>query len=673
MNGAPRLLGGRYEIGELIGRGGMAEVHLGHDTRLGRSVAVKVLRADLARDTSFLARFRREAQSAAGLNHPAIVAVYDSGEEHTTESGGAGVAIPYIVMEYVEGRTLREVLDESGPFAPDEAARVTSGVLEALEYSHEKGIVHRDIKPANVMLTPTGAVKVMDFGIARALADTAATMTQTQAVIGTARYLSPEQAQGATVDARSDLYSTGCLFFELLTGRTPFIGEPVSLVYQHIGEMPQPPSTYESSVPPALDAVALHALAKDREERYQHAADFRADLAAARAGRVVSSAARATAAQAAALGAAGAAGVAGAGLAAAGAGGGLPTQAMDSAEAADAVGRAATSGAGGAADARPPRPPAHPDDTAEIPLHGDEPRHRGVYVVLALAALAVLGVIAYAGMTLMNNNKDDTPPQVSVPYVIGRTEAQAKSALTGAELHPVVKHKANSAAEGQVVDQNPKVNTMLDQGADVTIVVSTGPDSVTIPDLRGQSQSYAKSVLTGLGLKTKSEFTDDDPTMAKGKVVETDPGPGAVPAKSTVLLKVASGKVTVPSVVGKTEAEARNILAALRLKASVSYQIEQDINPDEVIRQDHEGKKVAVGTEVSLLVSQAPPTTATVTVTPPSSTTTSPPTQTSSTATTTSSSPTSSTATASRTTGKGNGGGGNGGGPPPVKPHVPQG
>jgi serine/threonine-protein kinase len=669
MNESPRLLGGRYEVGELIGRGGMAEVHLGHDTRLGRSVAIKVLRADLARDTSFLARFRREAQSAAGLNHPAIVAVYDSGEEHTTEPGGAGVPIPYIVMEYVEGRTLREVLDETGPFAPDEAARVTSGILEALEYSHEKGIVHRDIKPANVMVTPNGAIKVMDFGIARALADTAATMTQTQAVIGTARYLSPEQAQGATVDARSDLYSTGCLFFELLTGRTPFIGEPVSLVYQHIGEMPQPPSTYEPGVPAALDAVALHALVKDREERYQHAGDFRADLAAARAGRVVSSAARATAAQVAALGAAGAAG---AGLAA-GAGGGLPTQAMDSAEAAAAVGRAASSGADGAADARSPRPPTHPDDTAEIPLHDDEPRHRGVYVVLALAALAVLGVIAYAGVTLMNNNKDDAPPQVSVPYVIGRTEAQAKSALTGEGLHPVVKHKANAAAEGQVVDQNPPVKTMVAQGSDVTIVVSTGPDSVTIPDLRGQSESYAKSVLKGLGLDTKSEPTDDDPDIAKGKVVATDPGPGPVPAKSTVLLKVASGKVTVPSVVGKSEAEARNILAALRLKADVSYQVESDIDPDEVIRQNHEGKKVAVGTEISLLVSQAPATTTTVTVTPPPPSTTPPPTDTGPTATKTSGSPTSTTTTTSGN-GNGNGGGGGnsgGGGVGGGKPHGP--
>ncbi|MGB5934513.1 MAG: protein kinase, partial [Ornithinimicrobium sp.] len=266
----------------------MAEVHVGHDLRLGRSVAIKILRNDLARDTSFLARFRREAQSAAGLNHPAIVAVYDSGEQEVKESGGAPMQVPYIVMERVEGRTLREVLNDETVLDPDEAARVTASVLSGLDYAHEKGIVHRDIKPANVMISRGGAVKVMDFGIARALADTAATMTQTQAVLGTARYLSPEQAQGNPVDARSDLYSAGCLLFELLCGRTPFQGDPVALVYQHISDPPKRPSTYQSDVPEPFDAIALHALAKTPQTRYQSASAFRDDLTAARAGRPIS-------------------------------------------------------------------------------------------------------------------------------------------------------------------------------------------------------------------------------------------------------------------------------------------------------------------------------------------------------------------------------------------------
>ncbi|GDY75460.1 hypothetical protein SAV31267_049450 [Streptomyces avermitilis] len=237
----PRRLGGRYELGHVLGRGGMAEVHLAHDTRLGRTVAVKTLRADLARDPSFQARFRREAQSAASLNHPAIVAVYDTGEDYIE-----GISIPYIVMEYVDGSTLRELLHSGRKLLPERTLEMTIGILQALEYSHRAGIVHRDIKPANVMLTRNGQVKVMDFGIARAMGDSGMTMTQTAAVIGTAQYLSPEQAKGEQVDARSDLYSTGCLLYELLTVRPPFVGDsPVAVAYQHVREEPQPPSVFD--------------------------------------------------------------------------------------------------------------------------------------------------------------------------------------------------------------------------------------------------------------------------------------------------------------------------------------------------------------------------------------------------------------------------------------------
>ena len=286
---APRILGGRYEVGELIGRGGMAEVHIGHDTRLGRTVAVKILRSDLARDPSFQARFRREAQAAAALNHPAIVAVYDTGEDVSVEPSGAVSHVPFIVMEYVEGHTVRDILRDGAAVPIEEAVEITAGVLSALEYSHHAGIVHRDIKPANVMLTPAGAVKVMDFGIARAMADAAGTMTQTQAVIGTAQYLSPEQARGEQVDSRSDLYSTGCLLFELLTGRPPFVGDsPVAVAYQHAREIAQPPSAFASDVPESLDRITMKALAKDRDDRYGSAAEFRADLEAALRGGHVS-------------------------------------------------------------------------------------------------------------------------------------------------------------------------------------------------------------------------------------------------------------------------------------------------------------------------------------------------------------------------------------------------
>src|SRR3954471_24525017 len=269
-------VGGRYELGDLLGRGGMAEVRRAVDRRLGRPVAVKQLRADLATDPTFQARFRREAQSAAGLNHPTIVAVYDTGEETDPLTG---VAIPYIVMELVEGTTLRDILKDGRKILPERALELTQGVLDALGYSHKAGIVHRDIKPANVMLTPNGGVKVMDFGIARAVADTSATMTQTAAVIGTAQYLSPEQARGETVDARSDIYSAGCLLYELLVGQPPFRGDsPVSVAYQHVRETPVPPSQIDPMVTPSMDNIVLKALAKDPADRYQSAREMKADI-----------------------------------------------------------------------------------------------------------------------------------------------------------------------------------------------------------------------------------------------------------------------------------------------------------------------------------------------------------------------------------------------------------
>ena len=277
---------GRYEISGLLGRGGMAEVRRAKDLRLGRTVAIKRLRVDLASDPTFQARFGREAQSAASLNHPTIVAVYDTGEELATD--GSGVSLPYIVMEYVEGRTLRDILREGRKILPERALEITASVLSALDYSHRAGIIHRDIKPANVMLTPSGDVKVMDFGIARAIADSSATMTQTAAVVGTAQYLSPEQPRGEQVDARSDLYSTGCLLFELLTGRPPFIGDsPVSVAYQHVREEPMAPSMIDQEVTPAIDAITLKALAKGVDERYQSATEMRDDIERALEGRAV--------------------------------------------------------------------------------------------------------------------------------------------------------------------------------------------------------------------------------------------------------------------------------------------------------------------------------------------------------------------------------------------------
>src|SRR5215475_176938 len=281
----PRLLGGRYELDGIVGRGGMAEVFRARDIRLNRIVGVKTLRDGLARDQTLLARFRREAQSAASLNHPSIVAVYDTGEDTV-----GGTPVPYIVMEFVDGRTLRELLYDEGTLLPELAAEITDGVLRALDYSHRHGIVHRDIKPGNVMVTKSGDVKVMDFGLARANSDQLR-LTQTSQVMGTAQYLSPEQARGERVDGRSDLYSTGCVLYELLTGWPPFTGDsPVAIAYQHVKEDPVPPSRAEPRVPGWADAIVLKALQKDPAQRYQSPAEMHDDIRRALAGAPVAGA-----------------------------------------------------------------------------------------------------------------------------------------------------------------------------------------------------------------------------------------------------------------------------------------------------------------------------------------------------------------------------------------------
>ena len=593
MNSATRLLGGRYQVGELIGRGGMAEVHAGHDTRLGRTVAIKMLRSDLARDPSFLARFRREAQSAAGLNHPAIVAVYDSGEDEDTESGGATVALPYIVMEYVEGRTLREILNEVSVMEPDEAARVTEGVLDALSYSHRMGIVHRDIKPANVMLTPAGAVKVMDFGIARAIADTAATMTQTQSVIGTAQYLSPEQAQGNPVDARSDLYSAGCLLYELLTGRTPFVGDsPVSIAYQHVGQVPQPPSVYQPGLSPDLDAVVLHSLVKDRDARYQDAAAFRSDLSAARGGRPISSAALKTAAGA-ALGAAGLAGDPTVTMAQAGAQSD-PTQVVEA--------------QGG-----------KQHNTASLPAIGSDPseeppkRHKATYVLLAVAVVAALVLVALAGKAMFGGAQG--APTLTVPSVISLTQAQAVAKLKSVGFVPAVSTITSTAEKGKVIDQNPPAGEQHPAKTTVTITVSGGPGKVTVPDVTGFTQDSAQAEITAVGLTVGNVETVDAPGVLKGKVIATVPTANAtVAAGSAVVLQVASGKVKVPDVIGANRTDAQQTLTTAGLKYATQFA--NSTQPEgTVLSQTHAGETVDFGTQIVLTVAQVPQPTPTPTPT----------------------------------------------------------
>lgn len=392
----PRRLGGRYELGSVLGRGGMAEVYLAHDTRLGRTVAVKTLRADLARDPSFQARFRREAQSAASLNHPAIVAVYDTGEDYVD-----GVSIPYIVMEYVDGSTLRELLHSGRKLLPERTLEMTVGILQALEYSHRAGIVHRDIKPANVMLTRTGQVKVMDFGIARAMGDSGMTMTQTAAVIGTAQYLSPEQAKGEQVDARSDLYSTGCLLYELLTVRPPFIGDsPVAVAYQHVREEPQKPSNFDPEITPEMDAIVLKALVKDPDYRYQSADEMRADIEACLDGQPVAATA--------AMGAAGYGGYDGYGN-------DQPTTAL---RAADQNGAQTSM-----------LPPVNPDDGGygydDRPDRRRQKKSNTSTILLIVAGVLVLIGAILIGQSVFSNRNSDSD-KFDVPNMVGSTVKEAE-------------------------------------------------------------------------------------------------------------------------------------------------------------------------------------------------------------------------------------------------------
>ncbi|WP_329051906.1 Stk1 family PASTA domain-containing Ser/Thr kinase [Streptomyces violaceus] len=544
----PRRLGGRYELGQVLGRGGMAEVYLAHDTRLGRTVAVKTLRADLARDPSFQARFRREAQSAASLNHPAIVAVYDTGEDYIDN-----VSIPYIVMEYVDGSTLRELLHSGRKLLPERTLEMTIGILQALEYSHRAGIVHRDIKPANVMLTRNGQVKVMDFGIARAMGDSGMTMTQTSAVIGTAQYLSPEQAKGEQVDARSDLYSTGCLLYELLTVRPPFVGDsPVAVAYQHVREEPQSPSVFDPEITPEMDAIVLKALVKDPDYRYQSADEMRADIEACLDGQPVA----ATAAM-------------GVGY------GGYPDDQPTTALRAD-------SGAG----ATSMLPPMNPDDGYG---YDDRPdRRRGqqrksntsTILLVAAGILVLVGAILIGRWAFSGNGVGNDA--VPTPNFVGETVNDAKRLARNSDLKLTTTNKpCENQSKGKVCDQDPKAGTQVKKNDTINLVVSTGAPKVAVPSVVGDIIDDARATLEGdkyqFKVETKQKESSEDP----GTVLEQDPALGQEVEKgSTITLTIAKAeeKSTVPDVLGQSCDQAKAQMTANNLVGNCTEVDTQDDN-----------------------------------------------------------------------------------------------
>ncbi|MFW6599025.1 Stk1 family PASTA domain-containing Ser/Thr kinase [Propionibacteriaceae bacterium Y2011] len=561
-----RLIGDRYELSGLLGRGGMAEVRRAMDTRLNRPVAVKQLRTDLATDPTFQARFRREAQAAAGLNHPTIVSVYDTGEE---TDGQSGIRIPYIVMELVDGVTLRDVLRDGRKILPERALELSAGVLDALSYSHKAGIVHRDIKPANVMLTPAGDVKVMDFGIARAVADTSSTMTQTAAVIGTAQYLSPEQARGETVDARSDIYSAGCLLYELLVGRPPFVGESsVSVAYQHVREEPRPPSELDPEVTPGMDAVVMRSLAKDPNERYQSARLMKDDLMRLLHGQQPLAAAMPSSATT--------PGEAPTALL-------VPDHQPAGAAGAALAGGAVGAGAGAAAATSATRvtEPVQPYGDGNgghgvVPVDEEpEQEPRRVGAIVALVVLIVLAAIA-AGLAVyfLNTPPPTSPPptptpssaspqvqMVEVPSVIGQTETQATNSLEGVGLEVKVEKVAgpSDSSVGQVTEQNPPAQQQVEVGTEVTITINVGPSQVTVPDVQGKSASEATEALKSAGFTNiKTEYaTSEEPGSKKDSVVGVSPSEGSEQNPDTeITLTLATGEGEVPDFSGMTRERA---------------------------------------------------------------------------------------------------------------------
>ncbi|MCW2696793.1 MAG: pknB, partial [Modestobacter sp.] len=556
---------------------GMAEVHRGRDLRLGREVAVKVLRHDLARDPSSQVRFRREAQAAASLNHPAIVAVYDTGEDRTPSG-----ATPYIVMEYVEGETLRDVLRREGRLTPERAMSLTADICAALDFSHRNGIVHRDVKPGNVMITPQGTVKVMDFGIARAVSDSAATMTSTAAVIGTAQYLSPEQARGEGVDARSDVYSAGCLLYELATGTPPFTGDsPVAVAYQHVREDPRTPSSINPGIPPELDSILLKAMSKNPANRYQSAADMRADLLRAVAGQRVEA-----------------------------------TPVMSDADRTTII-------AGGAVDYD------HWDDE-------DTRRRKRRNVIAAIVAgvLVLAGVIAL--VMALGNGEEAAPPvaQVAVPQVVGELEADARTALTGADLRvgTVTPGVSSVEDEGRVLSSDPAPGTQVDPTTSVTLVVGSGPDTITVPGVVGLQVDRARGNLTSAGFTNVT--IDNVPDLApQGQVIAVDPAENAAVAPdAAITLSVSQGTAPVPDVTGQTQQQALAALREVGFTNVTAATGERGDVPEGTVFGTEPGAntQLAAGDEITVLVAVPEPveTTAPVTTSRPAPTS-APPTSTS--------------------------------------------
>ncbi|MDO5077647.1 Stk1 family PASTA domain-containing Ser/Thr kinase [Corynebacterium sp.] len=592
-----QLLSNRYELGSIIGSGGMSDVYAATDTLLGRPVAVKMMRLELARDTTFKERFRREAQNSGRLNHPAIVSIYDTGETEIQ-----GTAVPYIVMELVHGRTLRDIVIEDGPLAPADAAKVLVPVCEALEVSHEAGIVHRDIKPANIMITNTGAVKVMDFGIARAFTDAGSAMTQTSTVIGTAQYLSPEQARGKHTDPRSDIYSLGCVFYEIVAGRPPFEGETAfAVAYQHVQDTAPPPSEFIPGLSPTMatnvNAVALTAMAKNPADRYQTAMELAEDFS--RVSRnAVARAAQAHLTSAIAIN---------------------PTLAATATQMGSAQDISVTPTPGSIPPVMLPEEHALAANAptqhlAVAPLEAESNTKGNRWVVWLVSALTVVilgiaGVFAYDYITGTGISAND---QVSVPRVTGISEAAAVKRLEEAGFSVTVETKTDpEIARGSVINTDPDAGSSVAKGSDITLFVSSGKEVTEVPNVTGKKADEARKILEKADLKL-DEVIKEAPSdsVPEGEIVEMSPSAGSQVTKgTTITVTVSTGiaKVRIPVISGSRWATAESNLTALEFVPHVEY-VDSSEPEGTVISVigpagEHEGTQTSKGAELTVQVS----------------------------------------------------------------------
>ena len=574
MSENSKIIAGRYELGELIGRGGMAEVYSGVDTRLGRTVAIKLLKADLAADSSFEIRFRQEAQASARMAHPTIVRVYDAGDEITLDSNGVERHLPYIVMELVRGEVLREIL-RSRKLTQQEAIAYATGVLTALEFSHAAGVVHRDIKPANVMITDSNAVKVMDFGIARAVSDSSATLAHTNGIVGTAQYFSPEQARGETVDLRSDLYSTGVLLYEMLTGRPPFTGETaVSVAYQHVSEVAPTPSTINPNISSAIDSVVMKALAKDRVARFQSASEFRTALIASVSGQSVAAfddgAQPATA----------------------------PMQPIDqevlepttvqpvlpeSDPFAELLASANEEATGTIVAAPEPVTELIEDNafsqlgfetgstqvmttTIKKKNSADKPSAALLWGFGSGAGVLIIGLVIWliAGGAALLNFGGGGGGKISVANVVGKTYDEAYTTLTNQKLLVDKQLQLSDTIPlGTVISTDPPAGQQVGAKTTITVLVSAGKEQVLMPDLRGLTEQEATLALTDAKLELGVITQSDSATVALNLVISSDPAANkSIPAGTIVNLVISTGMVTVPNVVNLDQADAIAQLSA---------------------------------------------------------------------------------------------------------------